>query len=143
MASEIAIVITVVGSIITGGLGYVFTKWREREAEWRSEKREHYKELAMCISNIVEEVNTRENQIKYAQIFNRLNLVAPQSVIEALQAYHKESGINNPQKTLERHDKVLSKLFLEMRKDLQISPKDDCSTFRIHLVAPGPGKNEH
>jgi hypothetical protein len=38
-------------------------------------------------------------------------LVAPQTIIEALRRFQQEIKVSNPDKSLERHDELMSQLF--------------------------------
>ncbi|MFZ1934200.1 MAG: hypothetical protein WCB27_26075 [Thermoguttaceae bacterium] len=137
MPTEIATLITVVGGVIAAGATYLFTKWREREAEWRKDKREYYKAfMASCSAN-VEGDSTPEGKLAFNRATNDLSLIAPQRVIEALIAYREETSISNPDRRQDRHDQLLSRLLYEMRRDLAMSPKDDEDTFRVILWASG------
>lgn len=138
MSSELNMVITVVTGVVGAGAAFIFTKWREREAEWRKEKREHYKDFVNSLSDVVKEVATHECHVRFARACNNLNLIAPQTVIEAVKAFQDEIKISNPNKDDSRHDVLLSKVLFEMRRDLSISPKDDHETFRVRLWSPGP-----
>jgi len=137
MPVEIATVITIVGGVIVAGATYVFTKWREREAEWRKDKRENYKAFVASLSGPVEGDDTPEGMLAFNRATNDLSLIAPQRVIEALIAFRKETSISNPDRRQDRHDQLLSRLLYEMRKDLALSPKDDEKTFRVVLWASG------
>jgi hypothetical protein len=68
--------------------------------------------------------------------------VAPQPVIEALREFQDEILVSNPDKNLERHDRLMSQLFYEIRRDLGISPTDDAKGFRVGLWASGVKPNE-
>jgi hypothetical protein len=70
---------------------------------------------------------------------NNLLLIAPQSVLEAMQAYRHETRTGNPNPSPERHDQLLSKLLLEIRKDLGVHSKDNIDTFKVMLWAAGDG----
>lgn len=137
MAFEI--VTTVIASstaLAVAVVGYWFTKKREREAELRKERLDHYKELVSSLSDILEGDNNFQGQKRFALACNNLNLVAPVSVIKALQAFQDEIKSSNPGRTLERHDDLLSSLLVEMRRDLNISP-DGESALIFRLWAPG------
>lgn len=127
IASSTALAVAVVG--------YWFTKKREREAELRKE-RFHYKELVSSLSDILEGDNNLQGQKRFAVACNNLNLVAPASVIKALQAFQDETKSSYPVRTLERHDELLSLLLIEMRRDLNISPNGE-SALMFRLWAPG------
>lgn len=137
MAFEI--VTTVIASstaLVVAVVGYWFTKKREREAELRKERLDHYKELVSSLSDILEGDNNFQGQKRFAVAYNNLNLVAPVSVLKALQMFQNETKSSNPSRTLERHDQLLSLMLVEMRRDLNISSDGELmSTFR--LWAPG------
>jgi hypothetical protein len=131
-------VVAASGALILAAAGYWFTKQRERAAELRKEKLDHYKEFVTALSGIVSGEGTPDAQRAFALASNKLNLVAPQAVLTALQSFQQEIKVSNPsQKTLSRHDELMSALFLEMRHDLGISPSDDATTFRAGLWASG------
>ena len=138
MSADIATaLIAASGAVILAGATYWLTKQRERDAELRKEKLEHYKEFAVSLSGVIAGEATPDGQRAFALACNKLNLVAPQAVIEALQAFQQESKVSNPSPSRERHDKLMSALFYEMRKDLGISPKDNTETFQVGLWASG------
>ncbi|MDU4004532.1 hypothetical protein [Pluralibacter gergoviae] len=124
MASSTALAVAVVG--------YWFTKKREREAELRKERLDHYKELVSSLSGILEGDNNLQGQKRFAVACNNLNLVAPVSVLKALQGFQDETKSSNPSRTLERHDQLLSLLLREMRRDLNVSAEGELMlTFRL------------
>lgn len=116
---------------------YWLTKKREREAELRREKLEHYKDFVTSLSGVISGESTPEGQRAFSRACNKLNLVAPQSVLVALQAFQQEIKVTNSSKSTERHDKLMSELFYEIRKDLGVSPEDNVDTFRVGLWAAG------
>ena len=130
-------VATASGAVVVAGASYWFTKKRERDAELRKEKLEHYKEFVACLSGVVSGEFTPQSQRAFALACNKLNLVAPQSVITALQRFQNEIKVSNSSKSLERHDQLMSELFFEMRKDLQITPSDNLGTFSVGLWSSG------
>jgi len=143
MASEIATaLITASGAIALAGASYWFTKKREREAELRKEKLEHYKEFAASLSGIISGEGTPEGQRAFARACNKLNLVAPQPVLAALQEFQQEIKTSNPGRSDEKHNELISKLFLEIRKDLNVSPEDSPQTFKVRLWASGASRDE-
>ena len=136
-AEVITALITACGGILLAGATYWFTKQKEREADWRKEKLEHYKEFVASLNGVISEEGTPEGQRLFAAACNKLNLVAPQSVIEALREFQQEIKITNPDKSRDRHDELMSRLFYQIRKDLKISPEDDQDTFQVGLRASG------
>jgi hypothetical protein len=144
MANEIATaLIAASGALLLAGSTYWFTKKREREAELRKEKLDHYKTFVASLSGIMTNEGTPEGQRAFARASNNLNLVAPQSVIEALQRFQHEIRASNKSRNRSRHDELLSALFYEIRKDLQVSPKDKEESFQIGLWAVGDAASEH
>ena len=119
------------------GATYWFTKKREREAELRKEKLEHYKDFVASLSGIISGEATSEGQRNFARACNKLNLVAPQAVVKALQDFQQEIKVSNSKRSNARHDQLMSKLFYEMRKDLQVTPKDRDTSFVFGLWASG------
>jgi L-asparaginase/Glu-tRNA(Gln) amidotransferase subunit D len=136
-ATIVAALIASFGGIAVAGATYWFTKQRERDAEWRKEKLEHYKAFVLALGGTIAGESTAEGQRLFARACNNLNLVAPQAVIEALGEFRQEITVSNPSKSMARHDALLAKLFYEIRRDLRIAPSDQAETFRIGLWASG------
>jgi hypothetical protein len=122
---------------VTAGATYWFTKKREREAELRKEKLEHYKDFASALSGVITGESTPDGQRAFARACNRLNLVAPLSVLKALQVFQQEIKVSNAQRNGDRHDQLMSALFLEMRQDLRVAPQDGDDSFVFGLWAAG------
>ena len=138
MAAEvITAVVAASGAVVLAGATYWLTKNREREAELRKEKLEHYKDFVASLSGVISGESTAEGQRAFWRACNRLNLVAPQSVLRALQVFQQEIKVSNEGRSNARHDELMSKLFYEIRRDLGISPADEISTFRVGLWAAG------
>ncbi len=138
MPAEIATaIIAASGAILLAGATYWFTKKREREAELRREKLEHYKDFVASLSGIISGEATAEAQRAFARACNKLNLIAPQTVLAALQAFQQEIKVTNSGRSNERHDELMSKLLYEIRKDLGVTPADTESSFRVGLWASG------
>lgn len=134
----ITTLITLLGSIFIAGFTYWSTKSKERDAELRKEKLEHYKRFIESINEIIDGDKTPDGNLKFAKASNNLMLIAPQAVIEALNEFRQEISISNaPNSTIEKHDKLLSNLLFEIRKDLKISPKDKKDELKIKLWASG------
>ncbi len=141
-ATVIAALSAAFGGIAIAGATYWFTKQRERDAEWRKEKLEHYKTFVVALGGTISGESTSEGQRAFARACNNLNLVAPQTVIEALREFQQEIKVSNPKKSMEKHDNLMAKLFYEIRRDLKISPSDEPKTFRVGLWASGVKPND-
>ena len=99
MSAEIATaIITASSGLVLASASYWFTKRQEREADLRRQKLEHYKDFALSLSGIVFGDATPEGQRTFAKACNNLNLGAPQSVIDALQAFQQEIKVSNHKK---------------------------------------------
>ena len=137
----ITTLMTFFGSILLAGFTYWSTKSKERDSELRKEKLEYYKKFIESINETIEGDKTPDGNLKFAKASNNLMLMAPQSVIEALNQFRDEISISNSaHSTLENHDRLLSTLMYEIRKDLKISPKDKKDQLRIKLWASGASK---
>lgn len=130
-------VISVAGALLIAVAGYVFTKRAERESRWRDEKLAHYKEFMESMSGIIHNESTREGQIRFAKACNDILLFAPQNVLERLRDLQGEISVSNTNKSKERHDELLSRLLLAMRRDIGVRPADDEKSFRAELRASG------
>jgi hypothetical protein len=138
MAAEIVTsLIAASSAVVLAGASYWFTKKRERDAELRKEKLEHYKDFVLGLSGIISGESTPDAQRAFAKACNKLNLVAPQIVLRALQEFQREIKTSNASKSNERHDKLMSCLFYEIRRDLGVSPSDNQADFQVGLWASG------
>jgi hypothetical protein len=124
-------------SVVVAASTYWLTKKRERDAELRREKLDHYKAFILSLSGIITNESSPAGQIAFAQACNNLLLFAPQPVIEALQKFQIEARISNPNPSKEKHDRLLSLLLIEIRNDLNVRPKDDPGSFKAWLWASG------
>jgi hypothetical protein len=129
---------TVTVAAVTAGLTYVLTKRREREADWRKLKLDHYKEYMSALSGIVEGRDTPEGHIRYVDAVNNLTLVASSQVLRALYVYMDHTTSRNMDKNREHHDELLTILVNALRKD--IYPADhqgnDLPRYRLITVPP-------
>lgn len=128
--------ITVFGGVFVAGATYWFTKQRERDAELRREKLEHYKEFVASLSGVISGEGTPDGQRAFARASNKLMLIAPQSVIEALRAFQEEIKVSNPESG-KHHAERISRLFYEIRRDLKTRPADKLETFEVGLWSSG------
>lgn len=140
METSVAIaIITASSSVIVVALSHFFSRRKDRDTEWRNQKIAHYKELLAALSETaIHGINHDRAQERFANAFNTVSLVAPQSVVDVLLAFHSEIAISNPNQSRERHDQLLSDLMFTIRKDIGITPSDDPSTFRFRLIGGKP-----
>ncbi|WP_257388448.1 hypothetical protein [Tahibacter caeni] len=137
MAADIATaLIAAGGATILAVITYGLTKKREREADLRKERLAHYKDFVASLSGIITGEDTPDGQRAFAKACNNLNLVAPQQAIQALHAFQEEIRASNSERNRERHDRLLSRLLFELRRDLGIWPRDS-KDFQVGLWASG------
>jgi len=117
--------ITATASILVAVLGYLFSKYKDREADWRRKKLEMYQELFEAISGIVKEDSTSEAQRKFAKSCNTIGLIASVDVILALQEMQEAS------KTGRNHDQALTKLLRTVREDLGLPLENKEFIYRL------------
>lgn len=133
--SVVIAVISAASSVVAAALSYFFSRKRELEGEWRNQKLVHYKELLGALSDAaIHGINHDKAQERFANAFNTISLVAPQSVIKPLLAFHDEIRDTNPNPSLERHDQLLTELVLNIRRDIGVSPSDEPGAFRFRLI---------
>jgi LPXTG-motif cell wall-anchored protein len=125
--------ISAAGALLVAVAGYYFTKKREREADWRKEKLSYYKAFVSSLSKALEGVSSSEGLMQCATASNDLLLFAPQPVIVALRALQEEIRPSNMNRSKQKHDELLSRLFYEMRADIGVNPQDDPATFAVEL----------
>jgi len=133
----IVAIISAVASVIAAALTFWFTKLKEREAEVRKQKLEHYRDLVNSFSGIVGSDDTPEGQKHFALACNNLSLIASQEVLIALQAFQLEIRKSNPEPSIERHDALLKNLLLAIRSDLGLAKKDDEEKLNFHIWCSG------
>lgn len=136
-ASVVAAIGGLVIASVTAAMTYSATKRREREAEIRKEKLEHYKDFMTSLSGVISGEGTDEGQRAFSRACNRLNLIAPNAVIVALQAFQDEIKQSNPNPTRTRHDELMSQLIHEMRRDLGVVEANESQSLVFGLWAAG------
>lgn len=132
-------IISVSGSIIVASLTYYFTKRIQTKTEWQREKMNHYKVLLSAMSDLaVDGIDKEDANKKFCLASNTICLVAPQYVVTALMEFHDEIKFSNPNQSLEKHDLLLKKLLLAIRKDIGLSKSDNKDSFVFHLIGTSP-----
>jgi hypothetical protein len=123
--SVITASISAAAALVVAAVSYALSKRREREAEWRKVKLEHYREYIAGLSGIVNERATPTSQARYSDAVNALLLVAPGSVLRALRAFQAEIAVSNKNRSDHRHDALLSDLVRAIRHDIHPGRIDD------------------
>ncbi len=125
------------GSIIATPVSSYFSKKREIEVEWQRKKIKHYEELLSAMSDLAIEGRDRAAaKIKFSNAVNTITLIAGQSVINALMAFCDEIKFDNQSKSLEKHNDLLKKLMLEIRKDVGLIKNDEDTSFDFRFIQP-------
>ena len=120
--------VAVVGSAIL----FFLTKRKEREADQQRNRFEFYREFINALSGTVGNDSTPDGQRAFTKACNILSLLAPQRVLNALYEFRSEISVNNLSRSEDRHDELLTKLILEIRRELGIRSDFD-RKFRIRL----------
>jgi hypothetical protein len=129
-------IVTAATAISVAALSYLFAKRRERDAEWRKLKLDHYKEFVSALSGVVGERSNAATQARFSDAINAMVLVAPPPVLRALYAFHDEVRVGNKSRSQDGHDRTLKALLEDIRRDVHPSTPDDSGiTFRL-LDAP-------
>lgn len=132
--------ISAVTALAVAAATYALNKRRDREADWRKLKLEHYREYVAALSGVVGQRSTAASQARYSDAVNAMTLVAPANVLRALYGFQDEVSFSNPQPSKQRHDDALTLLLREIRRDVQPRPPADAGiTFRL-MDAPPPDR---
>ncbi|MGA7832051.1 MAG: hypothetical protein WCA21_13910 [Terracidiphilus sp.] len=110
-------VIAAASGLIIAALSYLFTKMKEREADWRKWKYEQYKEFITALSENVGPKPRPETQINFLRACNTLNLIGSRDVLFSL---HSLIASMNADNSREENNARISRLIWEIRKDVRI-----------------------
>lgn len=135
--SVVIAIISAATSVLGAAVSFFFAMRKEREADWRKIKFEHYREFMAALSNIVGTDATPEAHLRYAQACNTVQLVASKQVIKALHDFRNETAVSNAARSQEKHDELLSALIRNIRTDLDISPATNPGDLSIRLWVSG------
>ena len=82
---------TILVAVISVSLSYYFSSRAHTNSQWRSEKVNHYGMLLSSLSDLAVDgtVKRKANEL-FSLATNTIALVAPQSVVSALMAFHNE-----------------------------------------------------
>jgi hypothetical protein len=137
--SILVAIITTSGSIIALSISYYMTKKMQNKSEWQHEKMNHYRELLSALSDLaVDGIDKKHASEKFSHAVNTICLVAPQYVVESIMEFHNEIKFTNKNKDIDKHDVLLTKLILAIRKDIGLSKNDNDRTFNFHLIGKAP-----
>jgi hypothetical protein len=147
MEGTIAVaIISACAAVVAPAIAYVYTKRKEQKADQDRYKFELYKELVLSLSGIVGTDATPEGNRRFAVACNAILLIAPKPALDALFAFQGEIRVSNLDRSVERHDTLLSRLIWEIRSDLRISGTPEVAEFAAHLWCSGavpPQSKQH
>ncbi|MDY7545489.1 hypothetical protein QN360_21110 [Glaciimonas sp. CA11.2] len=130
-------VISAAASLVVAAITFLLTKRKEREAEWRKQKLEHYREFLDALSGTVGTDATPDGHRRWARAVNTIGLVASQLVLTSLWKFQDSIGRSNPNPSVEDHDRKLNQLMLAIRADLGVTPADEPDLFSFRLWCSG------
>lgn len=139
--SVLVAIISAAAGVFASALTFFLTKRKEREAEWRKQKLESYKELMSALSGLVGPNPQGQAKLRFAQIANHIILVATPAVLVSLRGFLDETSDSNKDKKVDRHDELLTVLMYAIREDLGIVPNHAPSDFQFRLWSAGKGEN--
>jgi hypothetical protein len=119
-------------AVIVAALSYLFTKMKEREADWRKWKYEQYKEFLTALSRNVGPPNP-ETHKTFLKACNTLNLIGSRGVLASLQTLIASMNADNSR---EENNARISRLIWEIRKDARIPGTPGAEKFSAHLWFP-------
>jgi len=117
----IVAVITAGAGVIASALSFFLTKMKEREAEWRTQKLNHYKAFMVALNAIVGPPAPVEDRVRFADAANNLFLFGSKDVLVALRDFLDVTADSRTRADLDRHDELLTNLILAIRKDIGIT----------------------
>ena len=120
-------------ALIVAALSYLFTKAKEREADWRKWKYEQYKEFVASLSKFVGPNPNPESHRIFLNACNTLNLIGFHGVLAALQSFIASMNSDNPR---EENNARISRLIWEIRKDVRIPGTPGAVEFSARLWFP-------
>lgn len=137
-APVIVAIITAAAGLVASALTFFLTKKKEREAEWRKQKLDHYKEFMAALNDIVGPPAPVEAKVRFASAANNIFLVGSPAVLVALRGYLDETAESNTNRSNDKHDDLLTKLIFAVRDDLGIEPNKPMGDYTFRLWAGRP-----
>jgi hypothetical protein len=112
--------ITATAGLLASALTFFLTKAKEREVDWRAQKLEHYKAFLAALNAIVGPLALAEDRVRFANAANNISLIGSKEVLIALRAFLDVTADSRTPDDLDRHDELLTKLIIGIRKDIGI-----------------------
>lgn len=137
-ASIIVAIIAAIAALATPAVSFFLTKMKEREADWRTQKLDHYKAFMVALNAIVGPPASVEDRVRFADAANNLFLVGSKDVLVALRAYLDATADSRMEADLDRQDELLTKLIVAIRKDIGIEGAPLPEGYEVRLWAGRP-----
>lgn len=134
----IVTIITAGAGVLVTALSFFLTKMKEREADWRTQKLDHYKAFMVALNAIVGPPAPTEDRVRFANAANNLFLVGSTDVLIALRAFLDTTADSRTDADLDRHDELLTKLLVAIRKDIGIKGAPLPKGYEVRLWAGRP-----
>lgn len=131
-------IISAAAGLVASALTFFLTKKKEREAEWRKQKLDHYKEFMAALNDIVGPAASTEARVRFAHAANNIFLVGSPDVLISLRSFLDETAASNRDPNNDRHDELLTKLVFAVREDLGIKPNKPVGDYIFRLWAGRP-----
>jgi len=131
-------IISAATGLVASALTFYLTKKKEREAEWRKQKLDHYKEFMATLNEIVGPPASVDAKVRFASASNNIFLVGSPAVLLALRDYLDETAESNKSRSSDRHDDLLTKLIFSIRDDLGIEPNRPMGGYTVRMWAGRP-----
>jgi hypothetical protein len=141
MHASIAVaVIGAIAGLMTAAMTYAITMRREREADWRKLKLEMYREFTTAMAGMAEGDAGYTEKMRFNVTSNSLHLIASKRAVDAPEAFRQEISASNRNRDGEVHDRLLSRLFWEIRRDLGDVPTERPEDFKVKLYTSGANR---
>jgi hypothetical protein len=138
-AAIVVAIISAAAGLLASALTFSLTKKKEREAEWRKQKLEHYKEMMAALNGVVGSPLSTDAKIRFANAANNIFLVGAPTVLVALRAFLDETATSNKNRSSDEcHDRLLTELMFAIRDDLGIEPNKPISGYTFRLWSGQP-----
>jgi len=123
MSISVTIVVAIISAaavLFAPALSFFLTKQKEREAEWRTQKFEHYKVFMAALNALVGPPASFDERVRFADAANNIFLVGSKDVLVALRDFLRSTADGRTEVDRRLHDERLTALIVAIRRDLRI-----------------------
>ncbi len=134
------VIVALVGgcaAISAPAISYYLTKKQERAVARHNLKLSQYQEFVDALAGNIDGESTDESQQRFSRATNTMYLIASNNVLRAMHLYREEIRASNPNRSIEAHDRLLSLLVWEIRRDLKDPPTAKPEDFEMRLWTSG------